>query len=496
MSLNNTSATSTQASLSTAASSAPLTVGGLPANTAINDNAITRPFAGLTLSDTLTGDAVGATISFTAANGVLSGIGLGAGNVTNGAITYTLAAASPTTLQQELNTLTFIPTPHQAAAGQSIATDFSLTLNGGGIPLHTLPTQTFSTSSLFNPLDVAVDGNGDVYLVNQNYNNVQEFNASNVLLHTFFSASAPTAIAIDSAGDLFVSHSSDNTLEEFNPSGGVAAHTFSVNDPGLIATDNQGNVYVSDYNRSIFQYSYAEFNAQGAPRATSYSNFNSIAAIAVDSQGNVIIADGSSVSKYSPTGSFEQNLYSGSNSSAVAIDSVGNVYVGDNAYNTVRKLDPSGNSLLTLSNGVYQPDAIAVDSNGDIYVASRFSTVEEFSATGSLLRTLSTGLSTPVSLSLDSAGNLYVGDSGNNDVEEFAPYATAPTYTVDSATQITVTAVTTPAIVTSAQNISQGATAAISGLSIADPAAGNNTITVSLSDDFGLIHCLSTPLFP
>src|SRR5271157_2023209 len=108
----------------------PITLGGFTTNGAISDTATIAPFGAVTVSDSILDDQVSATISFTAANGMLSGSGLSAGVVSNGTVTYSLSATTPAGLQAELQALTFTPTAHQGAAGSTVTTAFDLTCDG------------------------------------------------------------------------------------------------------------------------------------------------------------------------------------------------------------------------------------------------------------------------------------------------------------------------------------------------------------------------------
>ena len=98
----------------------PPSVTGVAAG-AVNDNATINPFANVTVAD-VNGDNVSLTISYTAANGVLSGAGL-SGSAGN----YTLSATSPAALSAQLKALTFTPTDNQAVVGATVNTTFSLT---------------------------------------------------------------------------------------------------------------------------------------------------------------------------------------------------------------------------------------------------------------------------------------------------------------------------------------------------------------------------------
>jgi sugar lactone lactonase YvrE len=88
----------------------------------------------------------------------------------------------------------------------------------------------------------------------------------------------------------------------------------------------------------------------------------------------------------------------------------------------------------TLS-GLENPTALAVDAQGNLFVANRFgSTVSVFGPDGSPKAPL-TGLEGPITLAFDAHGNLFVGNS-NGTVSVFARGSTTPT--------ATLTGVTTP----------------------------------------------------
>jgi sugar lactone lactonase YvrE len=136
-------------------------------------------------------------------------------------------------------------------------------------------------------------------------------------------------------------------------------------------------------------------------------------------------------------------------STAIATDGTGNVYIADNANRTVRKINIStgivtkiagsglfgysgdGGSALEASFG--EPSGIAVDAQGNIYIADKvFSTIRKIDAqTGIITRiagdqngesgytgdnafAVSAKLFWPQSLTLDANGNLYFPDLGNH----------------------------------------------------------------------------------
>jgi hypothetical protein len=94
----------------------------------------------------------------------------------------------------------------------------------------------------------------------------------------------------------------------------------------------------------------------------------------------------------------------------------GNVYVAGVTSGVVYKFDPSPEGKLTLDKvtpeigkgSLSSPRGVAVDSSGNVYVASS-ETVSVFSSTGKLEhQNLITGLTVPFGLAVDADGNIYV----------------------------------------------------------------------------------------
>ena len=107
-----------------------ISLGGFNTSLASNDTSTTKPFSNVTVTDSNSAETDSATISFTAANGVLSGTGLTTNAVVNGLASYSLAASSASNLQAELRALVFTPTVHQTAVNSTVSTNFTLAVNG------------------------------------------------------------------------------------------------------------------------------------------------------------------------------------------------------------------------------------------------------------------------------------------------------------------------------------------------------------------------------
>ncbi len=196
----------------------------------------------------------------------------------------------------------------------------------------------------------------------------------------------PMGIAADRNGNLYVADALAETIRRITPDGSVvtlagtagtsgdadgASATFSY--PAGVAVDGAGNVYVADaYNNTIREITVAGLVTTRAGSAGISGSNDGIGIYALFNM---------------PTG--------------VAVDSRGNVYVADSANATVRMMDPTG--AVTTIAGV-----AGVAGKGEVYGAPAL-------------------FNQPSSVMVDNAGLIYVVDSGNDAVREIDANGTVST---------------------------------------------------------------------
>jgi hypothetical protein len=270
--------------------------------------------------------------------------------------------------------------------------------------------------------------------------------------------SDPLGVAVDSAGNVYVADTYNSRIQKFDSSGAFLLQwgTFGTGDgqfyaPYSVAVDSAGNVYVADtiYHRIQKFDSNGNFLLKWGTNGTGEGQFFYPYSVAVDGAGNVYVADTSNhrIEKFDSNGNFL--LKWGTNGSgdgqfnfpvSVAVDSTGDVYVADQNQR-IEKFDSNGNFLLkwgTLGSGdgeFYYPFGVALDGAGNVYVADTDNQrIQKFDSNGNFLLkwgTLGLGagqFSYPNSVAADGAGNVYVADTSNDRIQKFA---TVVNFTLD-----------------------------------------------------------------
>jgi streptogramin lyase len=155
------------------------------------------------------------------------------------------------------------------------------------------------------------------------------------------------------------------------------------------------------------------------------SGLNAPQGVAVDTQGNVYIADtgNNAVEEWNPGTQQLTALVSGlSGPTGVAVDANGNVYIADSGHQAIEEWSPTSQQLIPLVTGLGSPYGVAVDAQANVYFSdSANNAIEEWNASSAQVAMLlagSAGVSDPTGVAVDGLGNVYFADAGNNAVEQ------------------------------------------------------------------------------
>jgi hypothetical protein len=295
------------------------------------------------------------------------------------------------------------------AVANSSANTVTLYAGGQNVPVATV------ANGVTNPQSLVFDGAGDLFVASQP-GSVTEYAAPyNGLPATIaIGVNHPQALALDGRGDLFVANGNgSNTVTEYSPPyGGAPAATIStgVDDPVSLGLDFSGNLFVANQaSNTVTEYS-PPYSGQPTMLSNGLYGPNSLA---IDSRGNLFVSNLNST----PNSVVEFNPpFSSSNVPAVAIsngvneqgaiglNASANLFVPNQGSNTVTEyLPPYNGAPTTITGGQNQPVALAIDASGNLYVANYGNnTVTQYPPpyAGASWVTLSNGVSNPQALAL------------------------------------------------------------------------------------------------
>ena len=304
------------------------------------------------------------------------------------------------------------------------------------------------------PDGVALDAAGTLYVADHDNQTIRKVTAAGAVTTVAGAAkisgtadgtggaarfSSPTGVAVDSSGNIYVVDSGNSTIRKIGVGGivttfagvaGVAGSSDGTggsarfNAPEGIAIDSVGNLFVADTNNSTIR----KITAAGA-----VSTFAGVA-------GQTGTADG-------PGGSARFN-----GPYAVAVDGAGNVYVSDFFNSTIRKIT-AGGTVTTLAGLAGSPGAadgtgtaarfnqsygLTVDSIGNVFVADTYNRAIRKVTAGGVVSTLNGTLTRfyyPQGIAVNASGNLFVTDGDNQAISKGVFTVILPTITTQPASQ-------------------------------------------------------------
>ena len=316
-------------------------------------------------------------------------------------------------------------------------------------------------ASLGNPQGLAFDSSGNLYIADEANNNVRKVDTNGIIttvaggggasglgdggLATQAGLSWPTGVATDKAGNLYIAEYANNRIRM------VAAGT------GIIST--------------IAGTGPTGYSGDGGPATK--ATFTYPTGVAVDSSGNVYVADSANcaIRKINTSGIITtvaggQGGFGGDGGPAtkaqlsgpqgVTVDASGNLYIADNGNERIRYVNASGIITTIAGTGAVgfsgdgspatgatldEPVAVAVDAGGAVYVADMANNrIRRFVAGGNMGTFAGTAVSAgdggpstqarldnPLSVAVDQSGNLYIADPSANRVRKVTPSGTITT---------------------------------------------------------------------
>ena len=332
------------------------------------------------------------------------------------------------------------------------------TFAGTGVPGNSGDGASAASSQLTQPVALAFDPSGNLYLADRAGNMVRQVAASTHIITGALSGSAsaetgsqvfhqPSAVALDRSGRLYVLDQGTGTVRRFSQSRGAMvlvagrpstnggysgdngpATQAQLNHPAGMALDHAGNLFIAD-------------------------TLNHRVRKLVSATGTIVTLAGSGTAGYSGDGGPAAAAQL-SRPGGLAIDSEGNLYIADAAASVIRKVDARSGMISTVAGTgtagfagdqgpaiaaqLNSPRGVTVDTQGNLFIADTGNQrVRELAARNGIITTIAGNgskgysgdggpsaraqLNKPYAIAIDAAGNLYIADSGNGSVRKVRP---------------------------------------------------------------------------
>lgn len=254
----------------------------------------------------------------------------------------------------------------------------------------------------------------------------------------------PCGLALDGSGNLFLSDTANHEIKEVTTGGTIT----------IVAGDGTGGFI-------------------GNNHPGTQAEFNNPVGLALDSAGNLYIADSGNdqiriLNTAGNMSGFAGNAtagYTGDNGPAggaeldnptdITFDGAGNLYIADTGNGVIRKVTPGGGSITTVAGNGFSafsgdgglatqaalngPRGVAVDNGGNLYIADTLNSRIRVVTPDGIIHTVAgngalgyngdggpatrAALFFPTVVRVDASGNVYVADSQNSAVRLLTPIA-------------------------------------------------------------------------
>ncbi len=319
-----------------------------------------------------------------------------------------------------------------------------------------------TSAQLNQPGAMVIDSNGNIYFADSGNHRVRKISSGTIT--TFAgngtpgftgdggpAASAelnnPVGLALDSSGNLFIADAGNNLIREVSSSGKIStfagdgkqgagyagdggpATNAQLNDPTGVAVDKYGNVYIADAANNVIRKVADGYISTFIGGAATFEQLHHPDAIVVDQYLDLFIADtvGRRVAVYTGSGNFV-------------------VLAGNTSFGF------SGDGIPAVQASLYDPMGVAVDSSGNIFIADTINCRIRLVSNGLISTIAGTGFPGfygdggpatqadvyfPRAVTVDSSGNVYIADSANNVIRKLTPVAPPAGHAVVNAASYT-----------------------------------------------------------
>jgi len=335
------------------------------------------------------------------------------------------------------------------------------TIAGNGVPGFSGDGQLAIFAELNEPFGVAVDAAGNIFIADSENGRIRKVTASTGVISTFAgngdqtfggdngpasnaALGLPEDVAVDTSGNVYIADWGNSRIRRVSPASGtivtIAGGATGFAGDGLPATsgqlsfdplgitlDSAGNLYIGD-------------------------NLNNRVRMVSAATGIISTIAGTGVANYSgdngPAASAQIN-----NPVGVAVDSHGNVYIADNGNHRVRKVAAGTGTITTYAGNGTQgffgegvaatsaelnhPFGLAIDGLDNLFIVDAGNNRIRKVAAGTGIITTVAGngnagysgdhglatnasINSPSGVAVDEAGNIFIGDADNNVIREVA----------------------------------------------------------------------------
>ena len=352
-----------------------------------------------------------------------------------------------------------------------------------------------TVAMLNHPIGIAIDSAGNLYIADEGNNRIRKITTSGKIstiagdgiagfggdggLATAAKLNSPSGIAIDSAGNLYIADTDNNRIRKITASGKIStiagngtagfggdlgfATSAKLQNPSGIAVDSAGTLYIADKanNRIRKVITTGIINTIAGNGTAGFSGDGGIATaaqlqmpsgVAIDFAGNLYIADAANarirkVTSYgiiSTVAGANPGLGDGgpaeaaglSTPSGIAIDSEGNLYIADTDNNRIRKIIASGIISTVAGNGTRgsggdggpasaaqldYPGSLEVDSADNLYISNYGDNLVRKVTAAGVISTAASGLHHSFGVAVDQAGNIYVAERDLGIIRKITP---------------------------------------------------------------------------